>query len=147
MRKIESLVIAALVLGSRTPTASNSATLPWRATSTTAPGITPLSTSALNVAVSLLSRSEDSPTCSGLAVGRLCASTKVTVTRLSTAARNVAFIFIAVLLRWVTVIRHVRRRHASKATGARQGTRTTRKYRPTLTTFDRGSILRFAVGL
>src|SRR5215469_1109537 len=67
-----SLVMSVLLEGSRTPTESNRTTLPWRATRSTAPGITPLSTSLLMAAMTRPRRSEESPTSSGFAVGRLC---------------------------------------------------------------------------
>src|SRR5262245_8210435 len=86
MRKITSGVIGAFVAGSRTPTVSNTATLPWRATRRIAPGMTPFSASARSIAVILLSRPADRPTCSGLALGRLCAWATTTVTRQSATA-------------------------------------------------------------
>ena len=48
---------------------------PLLATSTTAPGIRPRSTSARNTAQMRARRSEDSPTCSGFATGRPSAPT------------------------------------------------------------------------
>src|SRR4029453_2384947 len=89
MRKIPFFVIGALVSGSRVPTASNRASLPWRATSSTAPGIVPFSTSALNLAVIRARRSADSPTCSGLTGARLWAWATATVKRLRTTSRVV----------------------------------------------------------
>src|SRR5712691_8061255 len=86
MRKIASLVIGAFVAGSSTPTASKYATLPCRATSSTAPGIIPFSTPARSVAVMRSSRSVDRPTCSGLARGRLWAAAPAAVTTHSSAA-------------------------------------------------------------
>src|ERR1051326_2410754 len=79
MRKIESFVIGALVCGSCMPTTSSHAILPWRATSTIAPGITPLATSAFSRASSRARRSDESPTCSGLTVGSVCAAAGATV--------------------------------------------------------------------
>src|SRR5262249_33887190 len=98
MRKIESVVIGTRVAGLRVPMASNSATLPWRATSSTAPGMTPFSTSFLSVVVIRARRSDDSPTCSGLALGRLWAWAAVTVSTNSRAARNATFVLIGGLL-------------------------------------------------
>src|SRR5712691_11660493 len=54
---------------SRKPKLSKYATRPLRATSTTAPGISPLSAPALSTWPRRSSPSEDSPTCSGRADG------------------------------------------------------------------------------
>ena len=57
---------------SRLPAASNSTTLPWRATMVTTPGQRPLSTSAFMPAGKRARRSVDMPTLSALAVGKSC---------------------------------------------------------------------------
>src|SRR5258705_10906855 len=98
MRKIESLVIGALVAGSRTPTVSKYAILPWRATRTIAPGMTRLSTSALSMSMTRCRRSEDRPTCSGRTLGRLCASTVTAVMKQSRAAASRAFTLMVLVL-------------------------------------------------
>jgi hypothetical protein len=74
MRKMPSRGIGVPVAGSRRPTASNQATLPPRATRSTAPGILPAVTSAFSTSVIICSRSLDSPTRSGVVVGSDCAA-------------------------------------------------------------------------
>src|SRR5215475_13048104 len=100
MRKMASLVMGALLEGSRTPTESNRTILPWRATRRTAPGITPLSTSLLIAAMTRPRRSEESPTASGFAVGRLCACAGVMDTKHSSTVSHRVRDRIA-LLRWM----------------------------------------------
>src|SRR5215471_19131294 len=95
-----SLVMGALLEGSRTPTESNRTTLPWRATRSTAPGITPLSMSLLIAAMTRPRRSEESPTASGFAVGRLCACAGVMETKHSSTVSHRVRDRIA-LLRWM----------------------------------------------
>jgi len=70
IRKIALGVIGAPAALSRKPTACTDATRPLRATTTTAPGIRPRSTSTRSTCPMRSSRSDDSPTCSGFAVGR-----------------------------------------------------------------------------
>ncbi len=69
-RKIASVVIGAFACGSRWPKASKYATLPRRATSATAPGYRPFAISPLTTSVTRASFWDDSPTSSGLTVGR-----------------------------------------------------------------------------
>src|SRR5882672_7956514 len=99
MRKMASFVIGALVAGSRMPTLSNSASLPCRATSRTAPGICPFSESARSVATRRPSCSDDRPTCSGLTLDSVCAWTSVTAVNRSSAVSSAIFLFIGVLSR------------------------------------------------
>src|SRR5215213_4245156 len=87
MRNRVSRVIGALVPGSLTPTASNSAILPWRATRSTAPGIVPFSESARSICVMRFSRSDDRPTCAGSALGNSSARARVET---STNAKAIA---------------------------------------------------------
>src|SRR5688572_13229831 len=97
MRKIASFVIGAFVCGSRAPTVSNSATLPCRATSSTAPGIVPFSTSSRSRAVIRARRSDESPTCSGLTVeseGAVCAETTMAGSSHSRTVRTMRFVLI-----------------------------------------------------
>src|SRR5215813_14149733 len=109
MRKIVSFVIGTLVAGSRTPTASKKAILPWRATRTTAPGMIFLSMSALSESVMRWRRSDERPTCSGLAGARLWAPTAVAViTHRNTASSSVFALMPSLLL--VEVQRHERNR-------------------------------------
>src|SRR5262245_11128845 len=61
--------------------------------------MTPFSTSFLSVAVIRARRSDDSPTCSGLVLGRLWACAAATASRNSRAARNAALVLIGGLLR------------------------------------------------
>jgi hypothetical protein len=91
MRKMPSRCIGVPAAGSSLPTGSNHATLPCLATSSTAPGILPLATSALSTSVSICSRSVESPTRSGVAVGSDCAAASSGAARLrpSTAVRRV----------------------------------------------------------
>src|SRR5215470_19210438 len=65
-----SFVIGVPAFLSRNPTLSKYAIFPLRATTITAPGIWPLSTSLLNVDVMWARRSGEKPTCSGRADGR-----------------------------------------------------------------------------
>src|SRR6266481_2533003 len=120
MRKIESFVIGALVAGSRAPTASNKATLPWRPTSRIAPGMTPFSTSPRSVAVILLSRSVDSPTCSGVATGRLWASATTAPGRYSSATRTAIRILIGRLLEHTSSSRQVQDKPKANQAGQNQ---------------------------
>src|SRR6185295_12806102 len=69
MRKIAFFAIGALPAGSIFPTVSYITTLPWRATTSTAPGSFFASTSAASVVLMRASRSDDIPTASGLARG------------------------------------------------------------------------------
>src|SRR6266850_4535611 len=96
MRKIASFVMGALLCGSSTPTLSNSAILPCRATSRIAPGIWPFSESVRSVVTMRPSRSDDRPTCSGLTLDRVWACTRATVDNHSSAASSVIFLFIGV---------------------------------------------------
>src|SRR5215212_9915711 len=71
MRKIASLAIGVSpAAGSSLPIASYWTTLPWRATSSTAPGIFLLATSSRKVALMRPRRSDDMPTDSASARGR-----------------------------------------------------------------------------
>src|SRR5215468_4333006 len=151
MRKIVSFVIGTLVAGSRVPAVSKKATLPLRAISTTAPGMTRLSTSALITSMSRCRRSEDSPTCSGLALGRLWAKAAPVVTTVKSAASSKILAFMGASSfvepgsceRWEL---RVRGRHASSASVCRQARQARRKYRPTLTSLALGSILQSSWG-
>src|SRR6267378_6570585 len=97
MRKIASFVIGAFVAGSSTPTLSNNAIRPWRATRRIAPGIWPFSESLRSVVTMRPSRSDDRPTCSGLTLDRVWACTRATVDSHSSAASSAIFFFIGVL--------------------------------------------------
>jgi hypothetical protein len=69
MRKIASGGIGAFELLSRKPTVSKYAIRPFRATTTTAPGIRPRSTSARRICPMRSSLSDESPTSSAFARG------------------------------------------------------------------------------
>src|SRR2546425_10079406 len=99
MRKIASFVIGALLCGSSTPTLSNSAIRPCRATRRMAPGIWPFCESLRSVVTMRPSRSDDRPTCSGLTLDRVWARTRATVDSHSSAASSAVFRFIGVLSR------------------------------------------------
>src|SRR5439155_20983951 len=99
MRKIASFVIGAFVAGSSTPTLSNSAIRPCRATRRMAPGIWPFCESLRSVVTMRPSRSDDRPTCSGLTLDRVWACTRATVDSHSSAASSAIFLFIGVLSR------------------------------------------------
>src|SRR5262245_38587097 len=58
--------------------------------------MTPLAASALSVAVILLSRSADKPTCSGVAVGRLWAWATTTLTTYRSAATSIVLALMTV---------------------------------------------------
>src|SRR2546428_7944552 len=99
MRKIASFVIGALLCGSSTPTLSNSAIRPCRATRRMAPGLWPFWGSWRRVVTMRRSRSDDRPTCSGLTLDRVWACTRATVDSHSSAASSAIFLFIGVLSR------------------------------------------------
>src|SRR5262245_22560441 len=140
MRKIASFVIGALVAGARTPTVSKKAILPCRATRTMAPGMIRLSTSAFSTSVIFWRRSDESPTCSGLTLGRLWAETTPVVTRHSRTASSRALALMV-----PSTLRLVRNRTPSEApryqhrSGA--SSHAGRKYESTLTSFGPDSIL------
>src|SRR5258708_6689099 len=69
IRKIESCAIGALLRGSCLPSASNQPIWPRRATMMVTPGMVPLSMSRLNASDMRCSRTDDSPSDSGLAWG------------------------------------------------------------------------------
>src|SRR2546425_4419444 len=99
MRKIASFVIGALLCGSSTPTLSNSAIRPCRATRRMAPGICACCEAWRSVVPTGPSRSDDRPTCSGLTLDRVWACTRATVDSHSSAASSAIFLFIGVLSR------------------------------------------------
>src|SRR6266436_1071443 len=112
--------------------------------------MTRVSTSALSVSVIRCRRSDDNPTCSGLALGRLCASTVTATIKQSRAAGSVAFTRIMLVLlvevapndrdgRRLRAPRY-QRHHMASSNGGR------RKYQQTLTTFTSGSILHLSWG-
>src|SRR6202012_5528020 len=70
MRKMVSCAIGVSTAGLCRPIASNQPILPWRATSTVAPGMVPLSISRLNASDIVGSRLAESPIDCGLASGR-----------------------------------------------------------------------------
>src|SRR6266581_7690985 len=88
MRKIVSRVIGAPLAGSRLPSASKYATLPWRAISSTAPGILFCSISLPSHFVTRSSRSDDSPTVSGLTRGKSWAAATPGATPITTTIIN-----------------------------------------------------------
>src|SRR5882724_613022 len=112
--------------------------------------MTRVSTSALSVSVIRCRRYDDNPTCSGLALGRLCASTVTATIKQSRAAGSVAFTRIMLVLlvevapndrdgRRLRAPRY-QRHHMASSNGGR------RKYQQTLTTFTSGSILHLSWG-
>src|SRR6478672_5404014 len=74
MRKIESNFIGSSESGARLPCTDTHATLPRRATSMTAPGISPSSIFCLVAASRRFSCADDSPTSSGLPASGACVS-------------------------------------------------------------------------
>src|SRR5207245_4607599 len=119
MRKIVSRVIATPVAGSRLPRASKYATLPWRATSRTAPGTLFCSISLASHLVMRSSCSDESPTVSGLARGKSCAGAITGVlsrTAVISATKSV-LILTLLLQRWWHHSRSSRGRFARHAVG------------------------------
>src|SRR5215813_7631506 len=109
-----------------------------------------LSTSALITSMSRCRRSEDSPTCSGLALGRLWAKAATAVANVKNAAssRILAFMSASSSSRVVraSVKLRSRGRHANSEDERRQGRQRARKYQPILTSLASGSILRSSWG-
>src|SRR5437762_9544754 len=87
MRKIVSLVMRAPDALSRCPKLSKYAILPLRATTTTAPGSLPCSTSVLNTGPRRPSRAVERQTCSGGAVGSWAQTTVAEKTRTTVRTR------------------------------------------------------------
>src|ERR1700737_1433780 len=95
MRKIASFRISVFACGSSRPRLSKYAILPWRAISSTAPGISLAAILARNISVTRPSRSEERPTSSGLASGRLsAAATEANATHTNPRGRMAARIIL-----------------------------------------------------